>query len=483
MKIIGKNINPVASQVPRASMYPEQQKVYWYSGLYLQPQHFQSLDLHQDWVMAQQRCLAHPYYSGVIEYRINLSALSDYVIDIESLSVILPRGEHLIFPGNCRIEKRVFREAWKQKDQSFTLWVALRHFNPQHCNVTTPREGQERSSRWINTGDEQSMKDVYDRGPEADIARIYYNPRIVWDNERENLVDTQCIPLLRLRYDDDGVTIDSEFSPPSLTLYSTPALGKVIDDIYYEISHRARKLEEYKRPEQFSRTSGREGQMMQLLAMRSLNRILPMLKHYCDARRVHPWEVYGLLCQLVGELSSFNDTCSFLGEWNQGGEPLLPYDHFNLLGCFNSAKKTIVSLLNGLVLEENTYVTLDHEQQGVFSGTLTNAQLAQSHASILLLLRSERFTQYRGREITDDLKLSSRQSLEELIQHALPGIPLRICQPVPRGVPDCSDSCYWEVIRDSQLWKIAQLQESIAFYWPDAPSDLQVQIVFMAAQS
>lgn len=89
-------------------------------------------------------------------------------------------------------------------------------------------------------------------------------------------------------------------SPPALTLYAMPMLGKVIDDIYYELSHRAKKLEEYKRPERLTRVSGGDDQMTQLLAMRSLNRALPMLKHYRDARRVHPWEVYGLLCQLVG---------------------------------------------------------------------------------------------------------------------------------------------------------------------------------------
>ncbi|EHM44281.1 MULTISPECIES: type VI secretion system baseplate subunit TssK [Hafnia] len=464
-------------------IYAEQQKVYWYSGLYLQPQHFQSMDLHQEWILAQQRCLAHPYYAGVIDCRINQSVLSDYIIDIESLSVILPHGEHLMYPGNCRVEKRIFRDAWKQKEQTFTLWLALRQFDPAHCNVAIAGDDREQTNtRWINAGDESVMKDVYDRGPDASIARIYYNARIVWDQERDNLVDAQCIPLLRLRYDDDGVSIDADFSPPALTLYAMPMLGKVIDDIYYELSHRAKKLEEYKRPERLTRVSGGDDQMTQLLAMRSLNRALPMLKHYRDARRVHPWEVYGLLCQLVGELSSFNDACSFLGEWHQGGDALLPYDHQNLIACFGSAKKAIVALLNGLVLEENTYVTLEHEHHGVYHCALDQPLGQTPVGSILLLLRSALFTKHRASEPTESLKLASRQSLEALIQHALPGIPLKLCQPVPRGVPNRSDSCYWELTRDSDLWKNALQEQSIAFYWPEAPADLQVQIVFMAAQ-
>lgn len=469
--------------VPKNKMYPEQQKIYWYSGLYLEPQHFQSVDLHQEWIQTQQRCLTHPYYSGVIDLGFNQSALSDYIIDIESLSVILPCGEHLTFPGNCLVEKRVFRDAWKQKDQPFTLWLALRHFDPLHCNVAMPSGEQERlNTRWINKGDERVMKDAYDRGPDAAIARIYYNARIVWDQERDYIVDAQCIPLLRLRYDDKGVSIDTNFSPPSLMLYATPMLGKAIDDIYFELSHRAKKLEEYKRPERLVRVSGADDQITQLLAMRSLNSVLPMLKHYRDARAVHPWEVYGLLCQLVGELSSFSDACSFLGEWHQGGDPLQPYDHHNLIGCFKSAKKTIVALLNGLVLEENTYVTLEHESHGVYYSELDTTHNPQQVDSVLLLLRSELFTQTRSSEPTDSLKLASRQSLEALIQHSLPGIPLSLCKPVPRGVPNRSDSCYWVIGRDNRLWEAVQQQQSIAFYWPEAPADLQVQIVFMATQ-
>jgi predicted component of type VI protein secretion system len=52
-------------------MYSEQQQIYWHSGLYLQPQHFQSLDLHHEWQLAQRIQLAQPYNHGLIEVEIN----------------------------------------------------------------------------------------------------------------------------------------------------------------------------------------------------------------------------------------------------------------------------------------------------------------------------------------------------------------------------------------------------------------------------
>lgn len=459
-------------------MFPEQQQIHWYSGLYLQPQHFQSLDLHNEWLQAQIRRTARPYNYGVVEWGINQDALTDFVIDVQTLSLIMPSGIYLANMSNCRVEKRSFRDAWKQRDQPFTLWLALRKFNPRHNNVTLlARENDRALTRWINTGDENAMKDIYDHGPEAVVPRLLYNVSVLWDIEKEDAVDCECIPLLRLCYNDEGVVPDPTFSPPTTTLYGSPSLGRLLDSIYFELSHRARKLEEYKRPEGTSRESGSE-QPMQLLAMRSLNRVLPLLSHYCAARDVHPWQVYGLLSQLVGELSSFDDTCSFSGEWRNGTEALQPYHHMGLFSCFDSMRKTLIMQLNGLILEENTYITLESDGQGIFTSSFDSSQSMQSEL-VLLLLRSASFADAGlSPDFDGPLKLASRTNIDTLIQHALPGVPLSLCRVTPRGVPNRSDSRYFTVQRESTLWLKNESHKSVAFYWPDAPEDLLVQIIF-----
>ncbi len=52
-------------------MQEEEQLIYWYSGLYLQPQHFQSIDLHHSLSHAcQKQGLSQPYYQGYYECHI-----------------------------------------------------------------------------------------------------------------------------------------------------------------------------------------------------------------------------------------------------------------------------------------------------------------------------------------------------------------------------------------------------------------------------
>lgn len=457
-------------------MYPEQQQIYWYSGLYLEPQHFQSIDLHHSYMLAQQRQLCQPWNFGIIQCDINNEMLVDFTLKIDHLRLILPSGYYLEYPGNCLIDSRPFRDAWKQREKPFTLWLALRHFNPAHSNVSTGTKG---NSRWINDNENSMMKDVYHNGPESTVPRIVYNIRILSEEEKETAVDCEYLPLLRLRYENDRVVIDPRFSPPAITLAGSPPLKKLLDGLCAELSSRAHKLEEYKHPDQLNNASKSIGNIMQLLAMRSLNRTLPLLTHYCKAPTIHPWQIYGPLVQLVGELSSFNEMCSFTGEWRNGGPTLLAYDHYHQLECFNSVKNNLTTLFNSLSLEDNTYITLKPDEQGVYYGNLQQLQDRRA-GTVLLLLRSEKLDNKRIQSLEEsEFKIAAHPAINALIQYALPGISYRWADPSPRGVPNRKDSYYFELNQHEEAWASIEQQQSIAFYWPDAPDDLQVQLVFM----
>jgi len=461
-------------------MYTEQQQIYWHSGLYLQPQHFQSIDLHNEWQHAQIVELERPYNQGLIKLVINEAALNDYVIKIDNIRLIMPDGTFLSMPGNCQVEKRNFCDIWKQRDQPLTIWLALRRFDPLHNNVTTLEKEHDRAvTRWINAGENRVMRDVYDHAPDAAVARLCYNVRLLTGAEIIDAVDCECMPLTRLRFVNDSVTLDPAFSPPAVTLFGSHNLEKLVDIIYFDLSARARKLEEYKRPERLMKDAEHRDQVTQLLAMRSLNRVLPMLKNYCQARQVHPWKVYNLLCLLIGELSSFNDNCSFDGQWCDGERKLLDYNHYKLLSCFESARATLLSLLNSLVLEDNTYIMLEKDAHGVFTGDFSNVELKKTETALLLLRSTHMPMENRQIKNSGGIKLASGQIIETLTQHALPGVPVNGCRQPPRGVPNRNDSHYFVIDQNSELWSKALKGKSISCYWPDMPDDLQVQIIFV----
>lgn len=457
-------------------MHPEQQQVYWYSGLYLQPQHLQSVDLHHSHMLAIQRQLSQPWNVGLIQFDINQDTLIDFSLNIENLKMILPSGYYLEYPGNCVIEPRQFRDLWKQREKPFTLWLTLRRFDPLHPNVSIGT-----STRWINYTEDSVMKDVYHDGPESTVPRIAFNVRILSDEEKETAVDCESIPLLRLLYDNDRVILDSNFCPPSVTLSASQELKRTLDGILAEVRSRAYKFEEFKRPGSFSSKIDNADNITKLLTMRSLNRLLPLLELYYKTPYIHPWTIYGLLVQLVGELSSFNDMCSFNGEWSDGKYLLKSYDHYNLIDCFNSIKKILVMLLNSLSLEDNTYITLTPDSNRIFSSDLLTLREKNSN-EIFLLLRSEKIELYKEYFAENSgFKLSTRLGMASLIQHSLSGVTASWSYPSPPGAPNRKDSYYFRINQNQDGWKNIIEQKNIAFYWTDAPDDLQVQLIFIGA--
>lgn len=450
-------------------MYSEFQQIYWYSGVYLQPQHLQSVDLHHSYMLARHRQLAQPWNYGIIHCDFNAETLVDFSLKIDRLQAIMPSGDYLEFPGNCVLQPHHFRDAWKQPEKPFTLWLALRRFDPGHANV-----GESPNSRWTKPHNEDVMKDVYSSGPECKVSRVLYNVRILSDEEKKVVVDCEFIPLLQLRYENDRVISDPHFCPPLIALNGSPLLKTLLDGLYAEVANRAYQLAEYKHPNQLCNVS--QVDITPQLVMLTLNRTLPLLHHVLRSPSVHPWALYGQLVQLIGELSSFSEQCNFNGEC-EGEAPLLSYDHRQLYACFTSVKKRIIDLLNHLTLEDNTWIMLVADEQRVYRG---NLQMMPWHntGTVLLMLRSDTLT---AADCSENMgfKIAPESVIHTLIQHALPGVSATWLNSTPRGVPQRKDTFYFRLNQQDSLWQNVEQQQTLAFYWDDAPADLQVEAIFM----
>ena len=69
----------------------------------------------------------------------------------------------------------------------------------------------------------------------------------------------------------------------------------------------------------------------------------------------HPWTVYGLLRQLIGELSSFSEQFAVSGDAVDGSGELPKYYHLNLRHCFSRAQSVITALLTRSLQDRNMY--------------------------------------------------------------------------------------------------------------------------------
>lgn len=218
-----------------------------------------------------------------------------------------------------------------------------------------------------------------------------------------------------------------------------------------------------------------------MLTLRTLARYVVQLRHFQEARDIHPLQIFGLLRQLISELSCFTDRCSFLGQWNGQEEVLEKYQHLDLTLTLDSCERTIADLLNALVLEPNTVIPLQQESRGYYHATF-NTTGSNEQQRLYLVLRSDSFT-HREREIPDDrlIKLAAAEQIDNIINRALPGVRLYYQEIAPHGLPNRANTCYFRVENRGALWRQVEESKRVAVHWADAPDDLQTEIVIVRA--
>ena len=457
-------------------MYNEQKQIYWYSGLYLQPQHFQSIDLHHSYMLAQHIARAQPWNFGCYECEIDHGALNESILKINKLKAILPSGYYLEYPGNCTISQKHLVDSNITNGHPIRFWIALRRFDPKYPNVSDNKE-KTSNTRWISTDEEQLMKDVYHNSPETGITRISYNLQIISDEEKNHMLDSELLPITRLIHENNGLTVDPTFIPPFLSVFQSDGLRGIIDDIYYSLCACAHKLEACKHTELNAISFRKNGNIVRLLMLCIFNRMLPIIESWQRENLVHPWYYFNLLCQLIGELSSFDKTPSSLIS-DKKQHCIIKYDHYNLFACFSSIKDHISNLLIKLSLDDNIEIPLRRVTSGIFVGNIIeNSTLSND---VYIMLRSEVFRGNAKALIhTPDIKISSSDDINTIIQHALPGVAMELMECAPGGLPERMDTVWLKINVADVLWSKMQRDKNISLYWVAAPEDLYIELIIV----
>ncbi|HHR4183538.1 TPA: type VI secretion system baseplate subunit TssK [Salmonella enterica] len=443
-------------------MHSEFQQIYWYSGVYLQPQHLQAIDLHHSYMLSRHRQLAQPWNFGIVQCEIDSEILVDSCFKIERLQVVMPSGDYLEFPGNCVLPVKYLRENWVHREKPMSLWLALRRFDPRYANV-----GNKPSNRWVNTAEETMMKDVYFDGPECSISRILYNVQILTEEEAKSTVGYDLLPLVQLRCDNNRIYLDSDFCAPLLDIHSSPILNKLLDGLYAELACCIYQFNE--------KILNPNDNVSQLIAKCALNRTLPLFQHYLHTPNMHPWIIYGALLQIVGEIKALQNLNDLDYNSNESVHNTIKYDHLNIMECFIRLKKQITSLINDMHLNNYTTVLLTADDRGGYSAELP---LIPKKHTVLLSLHSDSMTSDVFPESTD-FKVATTSTISALIRHALPGISLSVITSELKNTPQRKAYFYFKLDNHGSLWEQVEQQRNICFYWGDAPADLQVQLIFM----
>ncbi|EDA3267912.1 type VI secretion system baseplate subunit TssK [Salmonella enterica subsp. enterica serovar Bovismorbificans] len=447
-------------------MQEEEQLVYWYSGLYLQPQHFQSIDLHHSFMLARTRQLSQPHNQGYYECCINAELLKEYTVRIEKIKAVLPSGYYIEYPGNCVVQDKCLTNLRGTDPSTVNLWLALKRFNSGHKNVSSVND-KRGSSRWVSSDDESNMRNVYHDGQDAGITRIKYDIQILTDEEKKNTTDCEYLPLTRIIHGNNTLYIDDKYSFPAMRLSTNHILRDKIAEIHTDIHFYKNKLEEYR----YTERTVADGHLYNFLILCAINRTLPLLSAFINEDAIHPWVYYMVLCQFTGEISTFHNF-----GFSDTNIVDLSYNHYDQISCFSNLQYYIKVLLDNLCRDK--IISVEFKQ--LTTDTLAcdfDEYSSKNNTDYYVKLTSSVFKHNNNIIALPEIKIAPAEHIGLIIQHALPGINFTVIDVVTSELQARENIIWLKIDKHSELWKLAQTQKKLAFYWSCSPDDLLVELV------
>jgi type VI secretion system protein ImpJ len=460
-----------------------QRPLFWHQGLFLQPQHFQLLDLSFRSLLTPFHQYIVPHFWGTMDVEIQKAALGTRAFSLLKGNFLFSDGTHVVLPGNALINARSFDEAWVEGGRPFTVFIGMKKFSAASENVTVLERLDsvaEVTTRFVASADAEEVKDLHTNGPSGQVKSLYHVLRIFYETEKDQLGDYVLLPVAQLERAGEEIVLSQGFIPPCMSISSSEILMKNIKEIRDQISARGRQLEEYKSQRGIQTAEFGSRDMVYMLALRSLNRYIPMLFQFTETPQVHPWVVYGVLRQLIGELSSFSENINVMGEAKDGSRSLPLYNHRNIYECFFAAQSLISQLLDEITAGPDYVIRLAYD--GTYYAAELKPAIFEGRNHYYIVLKAEEDPKVILQSISTAAKLSSREQLPLLIARALPGIGIEHLTIPPQELPRRANSIYFAVDHHSDQWALVSRGHNIALYWDNAPEDMEVELMVVSRQ-
>lgn len=452
--------------------------LFWQQGLFLQPHHFQLNDLYNRSLVDPWYNYMAPHFWGTSGFDIHESALTNYNFDIRGGEFLFPDNTHVIIGENGVVQARSFENDWEDGGKPFLVYLGVKKWDDTGENVAVVSDFNDLShvsTRFVSSTDPEQMPDLHGNGPQAEVKRMDFLLKIFWETELDQLGDYKLIPIARLKKNLEEIIVSTDFISPCLTVSGSDVLAGIVKETKDQLFSKTRQLEAVKRTKGVHTSEFGSRDMVYMLALRSLNRYVPLLTHMTATSQTHPWTVYGVMRQIVGELSAFSAEISANGELEDGTALLPEYDHKKLWECFTGAQNLITRLLNEITSGPEYIIQLH------FDGTYYAAEIPpgifEGRSHFYLVLESEESVDNLVESMKNIAKLSARESLPLLIAQSLPGTKLSHLEIPPQELPHKSGSTYFQIDHHGKQWDHVKEGNNLALYWDTAPEDLKVELM------
>jgi type VI secretion system protein ImpJ len=415
--------------------------------LFLRPQHFQQQDRYLETFVEGRTAGLRTNPWGFSDLVLERDLLSTGKLGIRRAVGVFPDGTPFAVPDNDPAPPPL--EITPQiRDQVISLALPVR----QPGATLVERSAGARSFTRYRTRDIESRDVSSDNGTREDLETAHLNLRVVTDKEPTQ--DFSRVPLAHVVEcrADKQVVLDERFIPSVLRLGAAPPLATFLSEVQGLLYQRAEALA------MRAAASGRGGtaEIVEFLMLQALNRYDPWVTHVASAATSHPEDVYQLLLQIVGELSTLTTASR--------RPPKFPaYEHEHLRKTFEPVMSALRACFATQIGENVVAIPLVQKKYGVRVGTIADKSLIDN-AVFIIAARADVAPEDFRRRFPAQCKVGPIERITELVNSHLPGIGLQPMPVAPRQLHNIAGSHYFEMERGTELWRSLKTSGAIALH-------------------
>jgi type VI secretion system protein ImpJ len=431
----------------------------WSEGLFLRPQHLQ---LAGDAAAAALNArfagaVAHAW--GLVELALDEDLAAGAQAGVKRLVAVMPDGEVIAVPGNLPppppfdVDDQVRGEI---------LYLTLPARQDGAVLFTRPDSAEANVTRYLI-----AERDVVDQAdPDRNVERVELAlPNLHFGIAEAELAGRTRIGIARIRERiGRRVVWDEAYIPPVLDIRASPTLAGFLIDILGRLEQRQDELS----ARAVEGADGGSETFAAYLLLQLLNRWQPELKHLQRLDRVHPERLFTGFVAFAGELATFTRA-------DRRPTDFPTYDHEDLEACF---KPVVDALRAGLSTEfSRSAVQLELKllQPGAYVSTITDRGL-YDQGRFYLAVSTRRPAEDVRRSLPSVVKIGAVNKMQQLVQAALPGVPLSAVAAPPSQIRAMAGYVYFELDRSHVDWKDFATAPALGLYiagdWPDLAMEL-----------
>ncbi len=415
-------------------------KVVWSEGMFLQPQHFQQHDRYLEKLLENRTAPLLGYSWGFSSFELNSSELKSGKIQLSAARGIFPDGTPFDFPyhDDSPIPLDIDTD---MRDEAVVLAVPIRRDGMDEADSGDIQDSS--LVRYVtDTTDIIDSNAQINNKATLEVGKLRL--KLMRQRDITGAYTTLGIVQVTERRSDNQIVLKQEFIPPMLHVGANNTLSGYLQELCGLLHQCAEMLA--------SQIAQPNLEARDYLILQTINRNELLLTHLLNLPVLHPERLYSICLNLVGDLATFSS------QYRPRSCPV--YQHDALGVCFPKIMEYLRQLIVLPSDRKAVSIKLQDCQRGYWLAIINDKELLKS-ANFFLAASAKLDTEVLRNRFPTQVKAGPKEKVQQLVDSALIGIPLKASPTVPEHVPHHVGFNYFQFERNSELWK--QLEYSAGF--------------------